>query len=334
MQLRMSPGGNTEYSRRKRPELPPSSVTATMATRSEMGLTCDLESAVAFPARGFVRNSTKSFSPRKTVERPVPPPRATMRTGRVRRLELRCWVRVMNWARAGRFAPHKLRQACEDHLAKRPAAVALRIEQFGEARIFLQESEVFVVARVVAILGPQLNRDAQILHGGIGLAGEAIEGRHRVNDVIGFRGGFVSAVEVLSCFVPAAEIHERHALRVVILGGFYRGHGRASGALVADADMHLGAVLQLFAGAFEGFLQRLFRAREFLLLKVFKALLVGFQLSQLGRTFRVGRCNRNLSLQGFLFHEFMRGRRLGGVAGAMLHVDAPAKMLTDNSKTA
>src|ERR1700761_670447 len=156
MQLRMSPGGRTEYSRRRRPR------------------------------------------PRSTIERPVPPPSATMRTGRVRRLALRCGVRVMTWARGGRFAPHLLSRACEDYLAERTATVALRIEELGEARIFLQEGEVFVIARVVAIFGPELNRDAQILHGGIGFAGEAIERGHRVHNVVGFRRGFVSAVEMLA----------------------------------------------------------------------------------------------------------------------------------------
>jgi len=37
MQLRMSPGGSTRFSRRSRPELPPSSVTVTIAVSSVMG---------------------------------------------------------------------------------------------------------------------------------------------------------------------------------------------------------------------------------------------------------------------------------------------------------
>src|SRR5271163_3865387 len=74
MQLRMSPGGSTRYSRRRRPELPPSSVTVTTAARSAMG------SGV----RSFLRVATYSFSPRSTVESPVPPPSATIRTGTVR----------------------------------------------------------------------------------------------------------------------------------------------------------------------------------------------------------------------------------------------------------
>ena len=62
------------YSRRRRPELPPSSVTVTTAARSEIG--CD--------DRSLVGEATYSFNPRRTVESPVPPPRATIRTERLR----------------------------------------------------------------------------------------------------------------------------------------------------------------------------------------------------------------------------------------------------------
>ena len=57
MQLRMSPGGSIPHSWRRRPELPPSSVTATTA----------------------VMFRVKPLSPPNSVERPVPPPMATMR---------------------------------------------------------------------------------------------------------------------------------------------------------------------------------------------------------------------------------------------------------------
>src|SRR5258706_4423692 len=76
MQLRMSPGGRMRFSRRRRPELPPSSVTVTMAARSAMG-----RSALACSS---VRRITCSFRPRRSVERPVPPPRATTRKPRER----------------------------------------------------------------------------------------------------------------------------------------------------------------------------------------------------------------------------------------------------------
>src|SRR5437016_12092314 len=76
MQLRMSPGGRMRFSRRRRPELPPSSVTVTMAARSAMG-----RSALA---RSSMRRMTSSLRPRRSVERPVPPPRATTRKPRER----------------------------------------------------------------------------------------------------------------------------------------------------------------------------------------------------------------------------------------------------------
>jgi hypothetical protein len=65
MQLRMSPGGSTSKSRRRRPELPPSSVTVTIAVRST-----DPPAALAY-----------RFSPRSNVDKPVPPPMETMRSG-------------------------------------------------------------------------------------------------------------------------------------------------------------------------------------------------------------------------------------------------------------
>ena len=75
MQLRMSPGGRTRYSRRRRPELPPSSVTVTTAVKSEIGCF----------GRRFPRSAMCSFRPRSTAERPVPPPSATTRTDGDRR---------------------------------------------------------------------------------------------------------------------------------------------------------------------------------------------------------------------------------------------------------
>src|SRR5207244_5152188 len=56
MQLRISPGGGTPSSSRRRPELPPSSVTVTITDKS---------------ARNF-------FSPRNSVESPFPPPMETI----------------------------------------------------------------------------------------------------------------------------------------------------------------------------------------------------------------------------------------------------------------
>jgi len=49
-----------------------------------------------------------------------------------------------------------------------------RVEKFGEARIFLEEGKVLVVARMVAIGAVEADGDFQVGHGGIGFTGEAI----------------------------------------------------------------------------------------------------------------------------------------------------------------
>jgi hypothetical protein len=66
MQLRISPGGKMRISVRSRPELPPSSETATIADK-------------AFSQNGWVVSApTKAFKPDKSVESPVPPPIETI----------------------------------------------------------------------------------------------------------------------------------------------------------------------------------------------------------------------------------------------------------------
>src|SRR4051812_28790537 len=64
MQLRMSPGGSICSSSRKRPELPPSSETVTIA-----------ESESIHPCSP--RLPTKRFKPASKVDKPVPPPIVT-----------------------------------------------------------------------------------------------------------------------------------------------------------------------------------------------------------------------------------------------------------------
>src|SRR5258707_14811870 len=102
MQLRMSPGGRMRFSRRRRPELPPSSVTVTMAARSAIG-----RSALACSS---VRRITCSFRPRRSVERPVPPPRATTRKPREGGFDLegRFFMRVFGMGRQDSFYKKKL----------------------------------------------------------------------------------------------------------------------------------------------------------------------------------------------------------------------------------
>src|SRR6266576_2661658 len=131
MQLRISPGGRIRFSRRRRPELPPSLVTVTMAARSTMG-----RCAVG---NGSWRGTTCCLRPRSKAESPVPPPRATTRMPRGAEDFLEIYRITIE-----RQAAHKTRRLSV-------AAIFFRVQQFGKARIFLQEGEVFVVASVVAI---------------------------------------------------------------------------------------------------------------------------------------------------------------------------------------
>src|SRR6266851_1341203 len=172
----MSPGGRMRFSRRKRPELPPSSVTVTMAARSAMGR--------SVLARSSVRRMTSSLRPRRSVERPVPPPRATTRKPRDRvfGLELRFVMRVFGMAEQVSFYRKEFNTENTENTEKKKTgqaeacptkrlaggAVFLRIEELGEARVFLEESKIFVVARVIAVFRAQLDGDFQIGEGGIG----------------------------------------------------------------------------------------------------------------------------------------------------------------------
>src|SRR5215469_17105204 len=193
MQLRMSPGGKMRFSRRNRPELPPSSVTVTMAARSEIG-----RSAVASSS---ARRTTCSFRPRNKVESPVPPPRATMRKPGGRAFLGEPCFFILPLTTNGMFILQKRVQqggSGRTHLTNRsnaPGATApsrvpvtshwlrllagkpvfLGVKQFGKARIFLKKREVFVVARVVAVFRAQLDGDLEVFECRVGFASEAIE---------------------------------------------------------------------------------------------------------------------------------------------------------------
>jgi hypothetical protein len=109
-QLRASPGGRTPRSRRRRPELPPSSVTVTMAVR---------RSAHCATFRSPAAARTASASPRSTTGRPVPPPNATMR-GNVGALATGARTRrgvgsVANTGGAPLFMPPRIRDMPSRH---------------------------------------------------------------------------------------------------------------------------------------------------------------------------------------------------------------------------
>src|SRR5580700_10964977 len=191
------------FSRRSRPELPPSSVTVTMAVSPAIGW-----SSSAISSR---RRTTRSFNPRRSVDRPVPPPRATTCSPREDCFDLEALFFTSDYAHstentqalsAERTRTVKPKQSatgresrgsrwpldlkltihrCEiflisstnappgssggsDRDRSASRAILLRIEHLGEARVFLEKRKVFVVASVVAIFRAQLDRHLQILH--------------------------------------------------------------------------------------------------------------------------------------------------------------------------
>jgi hypothetical protein len=176
--------------------------------------------------------------------------------------------------------------------------VAFRIEQFGETRVFLQKGEVLIVASVITIFGTQLDGYFQILHGGFGFAGKAIECGHGVHNMVGLGRGLAGAIEMFASFVPATEVHERDALGVVVFGGLRSGDRGAGDALIANADMHFGAVVEFLGGTMQDLFEGLLGARELLLLEKLESFLVGLELGLLGRRVRIGR--RSLKLRSGL----------------------------------
>src|SRR5205823_1269389 len=126
MQLRISPGGRTSNSRRRRPELPPSSVTVTMAVISTAG---------AAESAGRVYR----LRPFSTDDRPVPPPMATTRSGE--RSSMHAMAVLLIGVEQG-IEGRPIRQGGEIGILTGDAAVA-RL-QFDSA------PQVFVGARQVA----------------------------------------------------------------------------------------------------------------------------------------------------------------------------------------
>jgi len=158
-------------------------------------------------------------------------------------------------------------------------AVFLRIEQLGEARVFLEEREIFIVARVITIFRAKLDGYLQIGEGGIGFAGETIERRQRVMDMVGLGRGFAGSIEAFAGVVPAADVHHGHAALVVVFGGARILFLGRLHALLGNLQVHARAIGEFFAGALQHFFQFLLGLGEFLLVEEGQSFIIGFQLS-------------------------------------------------------
>jgi len=157
-------------------------------------------------------------------------------------------------------------------------AVFLRVEEFGKARILLEESEIFVVAGMVAIFGAKLDGDFEIGHGGIGFAGEAIKSGKSVVNVIGFGSSFARFDEAFAGIVPTPDVHHGNAALVVLVGRARILLGGWFHALFGDFKVHAGAVCEFLAGAFEDFFKFLLGAGEFLLVEKSQGFVIELEL--------------------------------------------------------
>ena len=68
------------------------------------------------------------------------------------------------------------------------------IEQLGKTRVFLKKCEVFIVARMIAIFGTQLDGHLEILQSRISFAREAIERGERLMNIVSFGSGLARFV--------------------------------------------------------------------------------------------------------------------------------------------
>ena len=157
-------------------------------------------------------------------------------------------------------------------------AVFFWVEEFGEARVFLQKSEILVVAGVIAIFASKVDSDLEIFEGGIGFAGQAVQSGERVMDVVGLWRGFACFVEAFAGVIPAADVHHGDAALVMIFGSARGVLGSRLHALLGNFDMHAGAVDELFAGALKNFFQLLLGTRELLLVKKRESFIVELEL--------------------------------------------------------
>src|SRR6266496_1237211 len=227
-----------------------------------------------------MRRVTCSLRPRRRVESPVPPPRATTRKPRERELEFEARFFIFgseairrlhstgkNSTQRSRRPRRRERQDGLKPAATKTAgkhgkgsgtrAVLLRIEQFGKARVFLEKSKVLIIARVIAVFRAELDGDLEIGQSGIGFAGKTIERGQSVMNMVGLGCGFAGFVETFARVIPAANVHHGDAPLIVFFGGARILLVRRPHALLGDLDVHARAVGKFFAGTFQNFFELL-----------------------------------------------------------------------------
>jgi len=169
------------------------------------------------------------------------------------------------------------------HLSGRAArlpgvAVLFRIQQFGEAGVFLKKGKVFIVTGMKTVGGAESDGDFEVRHGGIGLAREAIEGREGVVDMVGLGRKLAGFFEAFAGLVPTAEVHHGDATLVMLFGRLGILLGGGFHALLDDAQMSTRAVRKLLARTLEDLFELLLGALELLLVEQAHRVFVKFHL--------------------------------------------------------
>src|ERR1700674_2353044 len=277
MQLRMSPGGSILSSLRRRPLEPPSSLTVTMALRSRM----EGESGSAGISDG---QRTKRLSPLSRVESPVPPPMATTRRPRSRA-----------GLSGGRDSAMLVSMCCglgrlffAEVVVRGALDAGVRIKQFGEARVLRQILEVGIVARLETQLSIQTQGLVQAFQRILDVPGKTVQRSQAVDHIIGLGILLEQLFEMFAGGDIVADIHQRDGIIEMLLGRLeLRGRSTIQ-VLVADAEMNVGPVDQLFAGAGDDLLKMRLRLVKFMFLHGAQTGFVALQRLRVTRIFRHG----------------------------------------------
>jgi hypothetical protein len=152
------------------------------------------------------------------------------------------------------------------------------IQQLSKTGIFLEKRKIFVVARVITVGGAKLNGYFQIGHGRVGFAGETIQGRERVVNVVQLGSKLARLLETLPRLVPAAQVHHGNTALVMIFRRFWILLGGRFHSLFNNAQVHAGAICKFLTGALEDLFEFLLGALKLLLMKEGHGLLVDFHL--------------------------------------------------------